>query len=179
MAQSPTGAHPGGAHKSAPLAQASLFRGVVRGMLPLYLLTLVSERPLYGQEIMQSFSDMSGGRWHPSPGSVYPTLKKLEAQGLLEGEWQSGRAAARKVYAITERGGVALPAMQRRLLDELRAVKGVVDQHIVALEAVVEDQGDRGDPHGAQAMREAHAAPLKSSTHAADEAALRDKETIR
>jgi len=122
-----------------------LFRGIVRGLLPLFLLSLLGEKDRYGGEIMATFAEMSGGRWRPSPGSVYPLLKKLERDGLIAGTWESGRAAAKRVYAITPAGREELPRLQRRLLSELRVVKGVVDQHIAALEAIVTGAGSWGD----------------------------------
>ena len=117
--------------------RATLFHSVVRGMLPMYLLSLVGERPLYGTEIMNTLAAMSGGEWKPSPGSVYPLLKRLERDGLLHGEWQSGQAAAKRIYSITERGRAELPELQRHLLAELRTVKEIIDQHVEALEHVL------------------------------------------
>src|SRR5581483_2277947 len=32
---------------------------------------------------MQTIEERSGGRWRPSPGSVYPTLAQLEDQGFV------------------------------------------------------------------------------------------------
>lgn len=130
---------PAGAAPPDP-RKATLFKGIVRGLLPLYLLTVLGERARHGSEIMDTFSEMSGGGWKPSPGSVYPLLKKLEREGLIAGEWRSGRAAAKRIYTLTDAGRAALPALQRQLLDELRAVKEVVDLHIVAFEELLEGE---------------------------------------
>jgi DNA-binding PadR family transcriptional regulator len=44
--------------------------------------------------------ERSGGRWRPSPGSVYPLLQLFEDEGLAEGRDQGGR----RVFALTEAG---------------------------------------------------------------------------
>jgi len=52
------------------------------GLKNLFLYTL-SEQPRNGVEIMDSIEVMSFGRWKPSPGSIYPLLKKAAAEGLI------------------------------------------------------------------------------------------------
>lgn len=118
-------------------ANSLVFRGVVRGMLPLYLLTLLQEQPYHGNEIMNVLKTMSHGMWKPSPGSIYPMLKKLEKQGLISGEWKSGRAAATRVYRVTAKGRAELPVIRQQLLAELHTAKDTIEQHIRALEQMV------------------------------------------
>ncbi len=118
----------------ANISESMLFRGVVRGMLPLYLLSLLQEKPYHGNEIMNAIAEMSNGIWKPSPGSVYPLLKKMETDGLITGEWKSGRAAATRIYQVTEKGRKELPNIRQRLLEELRDARDTIDQHIAVLE---------------------------------------------
>src|SRR6201996_8527277 len=54
-----------------------------RGDVRLALLRLLSEEPRNGYQLMQTIEARSGGRWSPSPGSVYPTLAQLEDEGLI------------------------------------------------------------------------------------------------
>ncbi len=54
-----------------------------RGDVPAALLLLLSEEPRNGYQLMQAIEELSGGRWRPSPGSIYPTLAQLEDQGLI------------------------------------------------------------------------------------------------
>jgi len=121
-------------HKSQNLLQSLPFRVVIRGMLPLYLISLLHEKSYHGTDIMHAIAVMSNGMWKPSPGSVYPILKKLEEQGLINGEWKSGRAAATRIYRVTEKGRAMLPKIRKRLLAELREARCVIEQHIKALE---------------------------------------------
>jgi DNA-binding PadR family transcriptional regulator len=54
-----------------------------RGDVRLALLRLLAEEPGNGYQLMQTIEERSGGRWRPSPGSVYPTLAQLEDEGLI------------------------------------------------------------------------------------------------
>src|SRR5665213_552010 len=54
-----------------------------RGDVRLALLRLLGEESRNGYQLMQTIEERSGGRWRPSPGSVYPTLAQLEAEGLV------------------------------------------------------------------------------------------------
>ncbi len=74
------------------------------GELPLVLLALVSERPKHGYEIMADLTRLFGPHYRASPGSIYPAIEALEAEGLIEGEAVSGK----KVYRSTPAGDGAL-----------------------------------------------------------------------
>jgi DNA-binding PadR family transcriptional regulator len=54
-----------------------------RGDVRAALLLLVGEEPRNGYQLMDAVEERSGGRWRPSPGSVYPTLAQLEDEGLI------------------------------------------------------------------------------------------------
>jgi DNA-binding PadR family transcriptional regulator len=68
------------------------------------VLTLLAEEPMHGYQIIQELDARSGGRWRPSPGSVYPTLQLLEDEGLVTVEQREGK----KVFAITDAGRAIL-----------------------------------------------------------------------
>ncbi len=101
------------------------------GHLRLYLLSLLSARPMHGYELIQALSDSFGGTYVPSAGTIYPRLAKLEEDGLVTKE-ADGR---KTVYAITDAGRVELTSREheldgieteltdsvRRLADEVRA----------------------------------------------------------
>ena len=74
-----------------------ILEGLVRGLLPLYVLHLLEEAPAHGAGIAATIAEMTGGVWSPSPGSLYPTLKRLEREGLVRGRWARGTAAPRRV----------------------------------------------------------------------------------
>jgi DNA-binding PadR family transcriptional regulator len=81
------------------------------GMLRLYLLKLLDESPRHGYEVIRLLEDRFMGMYAPSPGTIYPRLQRLEAEGLVTQSQEGGR----KVYQITEAGREEL----RRRQDEL------------------------------------------------------------
>ena len=81
------------------------------GMLRLYLLKLLDESPRHGYDVIRQLEDRFMGLYAPSPGTIYPRLQRLEAEGLVTQSQEGGR----KVYQITEAGREEL----RRRQDEL------------------------------------------------------------
>jgi DNA-binding PadR family transcriptional regulator len=71
-----------------------------RGDVRLALLRLLAEQPANGYQLMQTIEERSGGRWRPSPGSVYPTLSQLEDEGLI----RSVEAEGSRRFEITDAG---------------------------------------------------------------------------
>lgn len=71
-----------------------------RGEVRAAVLLLLAERPRHGYEMISEIADRSDGRWQPSPGSVYPALKRLAAEGLVAAE----REGDRRVFDLTPRG---------------------------------------------------------------------------
>jgi DNA-binding PadR family transcriptional regulator len=75
-----------------------------RGDVRLALLLLLAEEPRNGYQLMQEIEERSGGRWRPSPGSVYPTLAQLEDEGLVRATEHEGS----KVFELTDAGRTQL-----------------------------------------------------------------------
>ena len=71
-----------------------------RGDVRLALLRLLAEEPRNGYQLMQTIEERSGGRWRPSPGSVYPTLAQLEDEGLV----RSSESEGARHFEITDAG---------------------------------------------------------------------------
>lgn len=88
--------HGGGHRHHGPPGPGRIRRGDVRDLL----LAALLEGPAHGYELMQRLEERTGGRWRPSPGSVYPHLQLLEDEGLARGQDDNGR----KVYELTETG---------------------------------------------------------------------------
>ncbi len=72
-----------------------------RGAVVHATLELLAEKPRHGYEIIAELEERSGGAWRPSPGSIYPALKRLAMKGLVEAqEGDDGK----RVFSITEAG---------------------------------------------------------------------------
>ncbi|HZY69457.1 MAG TPA: PadR family transcriptional regulator [Thermoplasmata archaeon] len=64
--------------------------------LRVMILSFLGNGPKNGVEIMDEVEGMTHGHWRPSPGSVYPILERLTAEGLIQRR-DDGR------YDLTER----------------------------------------------------------------------------
>lgn len=71
-----------------------------RGDIRTALLTVLTEGPGHGYDIMQRVEEKTGGTWRPSPGSVYPTLQLLEDEGFVTATERDGK----RTFEITEAG---------------------------------------------------------------------------
>jgi DNA-binding PadR family transcriptional regulator len=110
-----------------------LVEGLAKGVLPWYIIHLLEEHPLYGNEIIRHIAEMTKGTWKPSPGSVYPLLHNFEKEGLIVGDWERGKAAPKRRYRLTDEGKAALPVMQRELVERLSHAKNLIEHHIAFL----------------------------------------------
>lgn len=70
------------------------------GEVRIAILSLLSEGPKHGYQLMKEMKDRSGGLYEASAGSVYPTLQQLEDEGLIESKRDDGR----RVYELTDSG---------------------------------------------------------------------------
>lgn len=75
---------------------------VPKGFLRLYVLGLLREKPMSGSEIMEEIEKETGGRWKPSPGSVYPLLSRLQDNGYTK-EIPKEEGGIKR-YMLTEKG---------------------------------------------------------------------------
>jgi DNA-binding PadR family transcriptional regulator len=72
------------------------------------LLALLRVGPLSGYELQKQFAMSVGHVWHAPDSQIYPELRKMEAEGLIEGEEQPrGQRATRRVYHVTDAGNRA------------------------------------------------------------------------
>ena len=82
---------------------------LVKGTLSLLILSLLTRKPMYGYEIAATVHRDTDGTFSWREGSLYPSLHKMQADGLLVGAWEekeSGRK--RRYYHITKKGREAL-----------------------------------------------------------------------
>jgi DNA-binding PadR family transcriptional regulator len=75
-----------------------------KGLLPIYVLYVLSLGPTNGNDISHKVGDRTHGLWLPSTGGIYPLLKKLEKEGFVQGNWDDSPKKVQKIYSITEEG---------------------------------------------------------------------------
>ena len=71
-----------------------------RGDVRAAIVSLLSEEPANGYQIIQEINARTGGVWRVSSGSVYPAMSHLEDEGLIEPADGDGR----KLFALTPAG---------------------------------------------------------------------------
>ncbi len=81
------------------------------GELPLVLLALFAECPRNGYEVMAELARLFGPHYRSSPGSVYPAIEALQAEGLIDGQAREGKT----MYRTTKTGSEALEARRDTL----------------------------------------------------------------
>jgi PadR family transcriptional regulator, regulatory protein PadR len=78
---------------------------LLKGTLQTILLKVLKDNgKMYGYEITQRVKDLSEGRLQLTEGALYPTLHKLEAEGLLKTETMMIGKRIRKYYTLTAEG---------------------------------------------------------------------------
>ena len=77
--------------------------------LDMLLLKLLSQKDMYGYEIIQEIRERSSELFSLKAGTLYPLLHLLEREGyLVTYDGLADRGAVRKYYRITEEGRRAL-----------------------------------------------------------------------
>ena len=78
---------------------------LIKGTLKTIVLNLLTENDrMYGYEITQRVKDMTEGKIQLTEGALYPTLHKLEAEGMLKTEKVNIGKRIRKYYRLTAQG---------------------------------------------------------------------------
>ncbi len=99
-------------------------RELKRGTLEMVLLKLLSEREMYGYEIVTTLQERGEGSFQIKDGTLYPVLYRLEKAGYVEPRWETQeRGVPRKYYRVTSAGSEQV----QRLIGEWRSFVGTVD----------------------------------------------------
>lgn len=75
-----------------------------KGLLPLYVLFILSKGSTNGNDISHKIGEYTKGMWVPSTGGIYPLLKKFEKEGIVEGFWDDPDKKIQKIYSLTPKG---------------------------------------------------------------------------
>jgi transcriptional regulator len=86
---------------------------VPQGTLDLMILAILTREPMHGYGISQRLAQLSHDSFRVNPGSLFPSLYRLEQDGRLKAEWRvSENNRQAKYYRLTPAG--------RRLLEDNR-----------------------------------------------------------
>jgi PadR family transcriptional regulator PadR len=93
-----------------------------RGAIVVAVLGLLKEEK-YGYAILKDLADQG---LDVDQGTLYPLLRRLETQGLLESHWKLEEARPRRYYAISLAGQTALPSLAAEMKKISRIVESIL-----------------------------------------------------
>lgn len=78
---------------------------LLQGTLDLLVLKALSPQALHGLGVAHRINQITGGTFHPKPGSLFPSLHRMAEAGWLKAEWgESENNRRAKFYSLTKAG---------------------------------------------------------------------------
>jgi PadR family transcriptional regulator, regulatory protein PadR len=106
-----------------------------RDVFPLLVLHLIAREPAYGNRLIEQIEQMTEGVISVNPNTIYPLLRELEADGMIEGSWEHPDKRTRRYYAITPEGR----RLYRRLRNELEPFLDSVVRSVTLIKREIYD----------------------------------------
>ena len=101
---------------------------IPQGTLELMILTILSREPMHGYGISQRLAALSHDQFQVNPGSLFPSLYRLEQDGKLKAEWRGTENNRRaKYYQLTAAGKRQLEHHRQRWTRVSFAVQSVLE----------------------------------------------------
>lgn len=98
----------------------STTNGMLKGSLQTIILKLLQENEkMYGYEITQKVKEITSGEIKLTEGAMYPSLHKMEADGLLSTSTELFDNRLRKYYTLTKEG-------QKEVENKLKEAKSFI-----------------------------------------------------
>ena len=79
-------------------------KSLLTGSMPMLILKLLSEKDMYGYEMIDTLRKKSQNVFELKAGTLYPLLHGLEEKGMLKVYEQEFLGKTRKYYSITKEG---------------------------------------------------------------------------
>jgi DNA-binding PadR family transcriptional regulator len=95
-----------------------------RGVIVLAVLSQLSEEQ-YGYSLLKLLSDQG---MDLDQGTLYPLLRRLESQGLLQSAWRLEEARPRRYYTISAEGQKILPQLKQEWSKIVSMMKIMLDK---------------------------------------------------
>jgi len=85
---------------------------LLQGTLDVLILKVLALEPMHGLGVSRRIAQVTGGTFQVKPGSLFPSLHRMEEAGWLSSSWgESENSRRAKYYRLTKAG-------QRQLKDE-------------------------------------------------------------
>jgi DNA-binding PadR family transcriptional regulator len=95
-----------------------------RGTVILCVLAKLKE-PTYGYSLIADLSDTGIAI---EANTLYPLLRRLESQGLLESSWNTGGAKPRKYYVTTDLGKDVLSVLRKHWQNTAQSMNKILEE---------------------------------------------------
>lgn len=89
------------------------------GFVKIHILYHAFKEPIYGAEIMR---ELARHGYDLSPGTLYPTLHRMERDGYLISERRVDSGRVRKYYRATVEGAEMLEQSKKQIMELVREV---------------------------------------------------------
>jgi PadR family transcriptional regulator PadR len=100
---------------------------LIKGTLRVIVLKLLTEnKRMYGYEITQRVKELTSSEIELTFGALYPTLHKLEAEGLVVTKSVVIDGRARKYYSLTSTGSASAANEVKEYFDFAKAMNLVL-----------------------------------------------------
>ncbi len=94
-----------------------------RGVVVLAVLSQM-DTARYGYSLIQRLVEQG---LEIEEGTLYPLLRRLEKQGLLESEWEVGESRPRKYYRISPAGREVLAALSAEWFETIEMMRRILE----------------------------------------------------
>jgi len=89
------------------------------GFIKIHILYHAAQEPIFGVEIA---SELSQHGYYVSPGTLYPTLHRLEEEGYLRSSSKVVNGRVRKYYQATGKGRLVLNESRQKIRELVNEV---------------------------------------------------------
>ena len=101
-------------------------KSIISGSMTMLLLSLLSEKDMYGYEMIDTLRQKSQNVFELKAGTLYPLLHGMEEKGLLSVYEKSVSGKTRKYYRITKEGRQVLRKKTEEWKEYAAAVTNVL-----------------------------------------------------
>ena len=101
---------------------------LLRGTLDLLILKALALEPLHGVGVSRRITQITGGAFQVSFGSLFPSLHRMAEKGWVEAAWHASENNRRaKYYRLTSSGKAQLRAEERDWSQVVQIMTAVVE----------------------------------------------------
>ncbi|MCY9692256.1 PadR family transcriptional regulator [Paenibacillus alginolyticus] len=97
-----------------------ILRKLFLGFIQIHILHHAKLEPIYGSWMLEELEEHG---YELSAGTLYPLLRNMELDGLLEREERNVEGRIRKYYSITEKGDMILKEARNKAYELFKEIK--------------------------------------------------------